>query len=227
MSTAAMMDKSGLFARRREHDLSVSRRRNEFLKLEYATLRGESIKRVEFRQRLIEIAVVSAGAILALNLTWDQYPLILLVYPIVVLFLGLGWMHHDQRLQKLATYIRIQIEPEFQRQSNAVENPVGYETWLDHDRARQEGRIGGMSNIAVFLLSQLLVFAVRWASAGSKIGESLPEAIACRLGFSAIYVTAMFLLFYRRLPGPDQWADALGRWATAQLRRLLGHSPQA
>ena len=75
----------------------------EFLKLEYATLRGELIKRVEFRQRLLEIAVVSAGVILALNLTWDQYPIILLAYPILVMFLGLGWMHHDQRLQKLAT----------------------------------------------------------------------------------------------------------------------------
>jgi hypothetical protein len=183
----------------------------EFLKLEYTTLRGELIKRVEFRQRLLEIAVVSAGAILALNLTWDQYPLILLAYPIVVMFLGLGWMHHDQRLQKLATYIRLRIEPEFQRQSDAESDPVGYETWLDQDRARQEGRIGGMSSIAVFLMSQLLVFAVGWASAGSKIGKSLAEAIAFSLGFSAIYVTAMFLLFYQRLPGPAQWADALMR----------------
>jgi hypothetical protein len=199
----------------------------EFLKLEYTALRGELIKRVEFRQRLLEIAVVSAGAILALNLTWDQYPLILLAYPIVVMFLGLGWMHHDQRLQKLATYIRMRIEPEFQRQSDAESDPVGYETWLDQDRARQEGRIGGMSSIAVFLMSQLLVFAVGWASAGSKIGESLAEAITFSLGFSAIYVTAMLLLFYQRLPGPDQWAKALGRWATAQLRRLLSHSPHA
>jgi hypothetical protein len=189
----------------------------DFLKLEYTALRGELIKRVEFRQRLLEIAVVSAGAILALNLAWDQYPLILVAYPIVVMFLGLGWMHHDQRLQKLATYIRMQIEPEFQRQSNAAENPVGYETWLDQDRERQEGRIGGMSSIAVFLMSQLLVFAVGWASAGSKIGESLAEAIAFSLGFSAIYVTAMLLLFYRRLPGPDQWADAL-------MQRLRGNA---
>ena len=189
----------------------------EFLKLEYTSLRGELIKRVEFRQRLLEIAVVSAGAILALNLTWDQYPLILLAYPIVVMFLGLGWMHHDQRLQKLATYIRMQIEPEFQRQSNLEANPVGYETWLDQDRSRREGRIGGMSSIAVFLMSQSLVFVVGWASAGTKIGESLAEAIAFSLGFSAIYVTAMFLLFYRRLPGPDQWAITL-------MRRLRGDS---
>jgi hypothetical protein len=200
---------------------------HEFLKLEYTTLRGELIKRVEFRQRFLEIAVVSAGAILALNLTWDQYPLILLAYPIVVMFLGLGWMHHDQRLQKLATYIRLRIEPEFQRHSNTESDPVGYETWLDQDRERQEGRIGGMSSIAVFLMSQSLVFAVGWASAGSKIAESLAEAIAFSLGFSVIYVTAMFLLFYQRLRGPDQWAEALGRWATAQLRRLLSHSPHA
>jgi hypothetical protein len=117
---------------------------HEFLKLEYTTLSGELIKRVEFRQRLLEIAVVSAGAVLALNLTWDQYPLILLAYPILVMFLGLGWLHHDQRLQKLATYIRMQIEPAFRRPSNTEENPVGYETWLDQDRARQEGRIGGI-----------------------------------------------------------------------------------
>ena len=189
----------------------------EFLKLEYTTLRGELIKRVELRQRLLEIAVISAGAILALNLTWDQYPLILLAYPIVVMFLGLVWMHHDLRLQNLGTYIRWQIESEFQRSSNAPENPVGYETWLDHDRTRKEGRIGGMSNIAVFLMSQLLVFAVGLISAGAKVSKVSIEAGAFFLGFAAIYVTAMLLLFYRRLPGPDQWADAL-------MRRLWGDS---
>jgi hypothetical protein len=200
----------------------------EFLKLEYTTLRGELIKRVEFRQRLLEIAVVSAGAILALNLTWDQYPLILLAYPILVMFLGLGWLHHDQRLQKLATYIRMQIEPEFKRPSNAEQSPVGYETWLDKDRARQEGRIGGMASIAVFLMSQALVFAVGCFTAGAdKLNEVSVEAAAFCLGFAAIYVTAMLLLFYRRLPGPDWWADALGRWTSARWRRLRFHSPRA
>jgi hypothetical protein len=200
----------------------------EFLKLEYTTLRGELIKRVEFRQRLLEIAVVSAGAILALNLAWDQYPLILLAYPILVMFLGLGWLHHDQRLQKLATYIRMQIEREFQRPSNTEENPVEYETWLDKDRTRQEGRIGGMASIAVFLMSQALVFAVGCFTAGAdKLNEVSVEAAAFSLGFAAIYVTAMLLLFYRRLRGPIQWADAIGRWASTQWRRVPRHSPHA
>jgi hypothetical protein len=84
-----------------------------------------------------------------------------------------------------------------------------------------------MASIFVFLMSQLLVFGVGLATAGSKIGKVSAEALAFFLGFSAIYVTAMLLLFYRRLRGPDQWAGALGRWVSAQWRRLRGHSPQA
>src|SRR4051812_7608374 len=102
-----------------------------FLQLEYTTLRGELIKRVESRQRLLEITLVSAAAVLTINLTGPEWSRVLLAFPILVMFLAFGWLHHDLRLQRLATYVKTQIEPAFQRQSTSPFGPVGYETWLD------------------------------------------------------------------------------------------------
>jgi len=180
----------------------------EFLKLEYTALRGELIKRVELRQRLLEITLVSAAAILTINVTGAEFSRALLAYPILVMFLAFAWVHHDLRLQRIASYVKTRIEPAFDRQSNGATDPVGYETWLDQHPYPNEGRIGGMSSIALFIGSQILVFLLGWTGAWAKTRPQAIDLVLMFVGVQAIYWTAVFLLFYRRLPGPNQWAAA-------------------
>jgi hypothetical protein len=99
-----------------------------FLQMEYTTLRGELIKRLEFKQRLLEITLVSAAAILTINVTGAEFSRVLLAYPILVMFLALVWVHHDSRLQDLASYIKERIEPAFQQLVDSETDLVGYET---------------------------------------------------------------------------------------------------
>ena len=49
-----------------------------FLQAEYTSLRSEIVKRLELGQRLLEITLVSAAAILAINLTGDEFARFLL-----------------------------------------------------------------------------------------------------------------------------------------------------
>ena len=180
----------------------------EFLKLEYTALRGELIKRVELRQRLLEITLVSAAATLTINVTGAEFSRVLLAYPILVMFLALVWVHHDSRLQDLASYIKERIEPAFQQPVDSETDLVGYETWLDKHPYPNEGRIGGMSSIALFIGSQILVFLLGWTGAWAKTRPQAIDLVLMFVGVQAIYWTAVFLLFYRRLPGPNQWAAA-------------------
>jgi hypothetical protein len=182
-----------------------------FLQTEYTVLRGELIKRVELNQRLLEITLASAAAILTLNSTQESgFARVLLAYPILVMFLAFAWLHNDLRLRRLASYVKMQIEPAFQRQPNGPANRIGYESWLETHPYPHEGRIGGMSSIALFIIVQLLVFLLGGEGAWTKTGYQTVDAVLGVFGGAAIFVTAGFLLFYRRLPGPNHWSATMG-----------------
>ena len=85
----------------------------EFLKLEYTTLRGELAKRIEARQRILEITLGSAGAILAVYGTGADITQVLLAYPILVLLLAANWLHNGLAVKRLASYLRMEVEPRF------------------------------------------------------------------------------------------------------------------
>jgi len=180
-----------------------------FLQLEYTALRGELIKRLEFKQRLLEITLVSAAAILTINVTGAEFSRVLLAYPILVMFLAFVWVHHDLRLQDIASYVRFHIEPAFQQPPNGETHLIGYETWLHDRNIPNKWRIGGMSNIALFLGSQTLVFVLGWRGARNEARPETIDTVLMFLGVQAIYWAAVGLLFYRRLPGPNHWPTAV------------------
>jgi hypothetical protein len=183
----------------------------EFLKLEYTALRGELIKRVELNQRLLEITLASAAAILTISSTQGaEFSRVLLIYPILVMFLAFAWLHNDLRLRRLASYVKMQIEPAFQRQPNGSANCIGYESWLETHPYPHEGRIGGMSSIALFIIVQILVFLLGGEGAWTETGYQTVDAVLGVVGGAAIFATAGFLLFYRRLPGPNHWSATMG-----------------
>ena len=73
---------------------------------EYNALRSEAIQRMDKRHQIVTFSVVVLGAILA----FDAPVSTLLAYPILGLFLALGWAHNDFRIGEIGEYVRTRIE---------------------------------------------------------------------------------------------------------------------
>ena len=58
---------------------------------EYEAMRQEILTRNEFRQRTVELTLLSAGAILAAGLKIEDLEPLLLLYPVAVFFLAASW----------------------------------------------------------------------------------------------------------------------------------------
>jgi len=73
---------------------------------EYNALRSEAIHRMGVRHQIVAFSVVVLGAVLAFN----AQPNTLVAYPILGLFLALGWAHNDFRIGEIGEYVRTNIE---------------------------------------------------------------------------------------------------------------------
>ena len=96
-----------------------------FLQAEYTALRNEVIRRIELGQRVLEITLVSAAAILTINLTGTEFARVLLAYPVLVMFLAFAGLHNALQVRILATYIMTEIEPRFRWRRDGEEIPIG------------------------------------------------------------------------------------------------------
>jgi hypothetical protein len=81
---------------------------SEFLLAEYNALRGEILKRSEIQHQLISFALAASGALAAVGL--KDTPSALLAYPILVLFLAIGWTYNDLQIAQIGLYIKHRIE---------------------------------------------------------------------------------------------------------------------
>jgi len=73
---------------------------------EYNALRSEIIHRMGVRHQIVAFSVVVLSAVLA----FDAQPNTLVAYPILGLFLALGWAHNDFRIGEIGEYVRTHIE---------------------------------------------------------------------------------------------------------------------
>ena len=80
------------------------------ISMEYSSLRSEVLKRMEMQQQLITFAMVAAGTFITVSVGIDGGAILLLVYPIFVAFLAIGWYQHNTRIKRINEYIRDQIE---------------------------------------------------------------------------------------------------------------------
>jgi hypothetical protein len=172
-----------------------------FLQAEYTSLRSEFVKRVELGQRLLEITLVSAAAILTINLTGAEFARVLLAYPVLVMFLAFAALHHALQLRILATYIRTEIEPRFRWRHAGEDASVGHEAWLVDNSPRQAQRLGTLASISMFVGIQILVFSL--GVIGSVTGTRVEpvDLVLIVVGVVVIFVTAAVLFFslgYRR-----------------------------
>ena len=77
---------------------------------EYTALRSEILKRIEIQHQLITLTLVVAGTFLSLGSQTNADPVVLLVYPIIAMFLAIGWEQNMLHIRQLGIYIRDRIE---------------------------------------------------------------------------------------------------------------------
>jgi hypothetical protein len=167
-----------------------------FLQAEYTALRSEFVKRVELGQRLLEITLVSAAAILTINLTGDEFARVLLAYPILVMFLAFAAVHHALQLRIIATYIKSEIEPKFRWRPDGEEASVGHETWLVDNSPRQAQRLGILGSISMFIGIQVLVFSLGVVQSVTGTRVQPVDIMLIIVGVVVILATAAVMFGY-------------------------------
>jgi hypothetical protein len=167
-----------------------------FLQTEYTALRSELVKRVELGQRLLEITLVSAAAILTINLTGLEFARVLLGYPVLVMFLAFAGLHHAQQVRTLATYIKTEIEPRFRGRHDGEDGSVGYEAWLGAHAPRQGQYLGIFAGMFIFIGTQVLVFSLGVVEAVTRTRVQPADVALIIVGGIAIVVTAAVLFGY-------------------------------
>jgi uncharacterized membrane protein YqaE (UPF0057 family) len=123
------------------------------LEMEYASLRGEILKRIEMRQQIVSITLTLAGIFLGIGIGTQS---VALVYPPLAMFLAFGWAQNDFRIRDLAYYIRVRIEPNVPG--------AGYEGHVHEQRDHRKGlgswRFIILSHGGIFLVTQLLAIGI-------------------------------------------------------------------
>jgi hypothetical protein len=141
--------------KRNTKELSEGEKRS--IEMEYASLRGEILKRIEMRQQIVSVTLTLAGIFLGVGLSTQT---VTLVYPPLAMFLAFGWAQNDFRIRDLASYIRERLE---------VFTPNGgYETYVQSQRGKSKGlgswRFVVFSHGGIFLLTQVMAIGIALAN---------------------------------------------------------------
>ena len=152
--------------------------------LEYNSLRGEILKRIELRQQIISITLTLAGIFLSFGLSTDT---VALIYPPLAAFLSIAWAQNDFRIRDLATYIRENLE--------TAPIGLGYETYVQRIRSNNK-KLGAwrfvvISHTGIFIFTQLM-------AVGIELLKSMPivltplEWVLLVIDFVSILVVLLF-----------------------------------
>jgi hypothetical protein len=124
--------------------------------LEYNSLRGEILKRIELRQQLVSITLTLAGVFLGIGLGTES---VALIYPPLAMFLAFGWAQNDFRIRDLAGYIRKYLE--------TASTGLRYEHEVELGRVSSTGlgswRYVVISHVGVFLFTQAMALLIELA----------------------------------------------------------------
>jgi hypothetical protein len=124
--------------------------------LEYNSLRGEILKRIELRQQLISITLTLAGVFLGIGLGTES---VALIYPPLAMFLAFGWAQNDFRIRNSAEYIREHLEN--------LTTGLKYEHEVQTGRTSTHGlgswRFVVISHIGIFIFTQIMALVIELA----------------------------------------------------------------
>ena len=129
------------------------------------------------------LTAVAFGIVLTLMTREDASALVPLVYPIVALFLTLGWAQNDVRIGEIGQFIARRIGPQLPG--------IAWEGWLDEDRKASSQtksflivRFSEAYALGIFVGSELfmVVIARPWEFSTTPTGLLLAADICAILG---------------------------------------------
>lgn len=184
---------------------------------EYKTLREETLKRVELRNQIINLALIATGALLTVGASQNGPRTALLVYPVIGLFFAAGYSYNYIMLVEIGRYLREDLEkagdPEHKRLS------IGWATYLKphHDKFRW---IDYAFSFGPFVGTQVLMMVVHAGLVGPRNYTGLDRWL---LGLSLLSLAATVLLLVQATShDPEQRAaERPGALATV-LRIKIG-----
>jgi hypothetical protein len=123
----------------------------EGYELEYIALRAEILKRMELRYQFIPVSLTMAGVFLGLGISNGT---IALVYPVLAIFLAIGWAQNDKRIGDTAACIRMNLEKSIPG--------LGWEKHLHDERIKEkkQRRFAIFSYGGIFLFTQLIAIGI-------------------------------------------------------------------
>lgn len=182
---------------------------------EYSSLRDEILKRVELRQALETYALVAAGALFGVGLSYGMTPLVPLMYPPLAFFLALGWSNHDVRIGQIGSYVRSYLESGRYGGPGQLggqwEHLLSW--WHSTHRGWDERSFAAIAPGGVFIFLEVLAVVLgvsQWLS-GKRVGDAVLIAIVVLLAADVIALLGTVKALRRRRkayakhPNPPNW----------------------
>jgi hypothetical protein len=126
---------------------------SKFLLAEYDALRGEILKRSEIQHQLLSFALAALGALIAVGLR--DTPSALLAYPILVLFLAIGWTYNDIQIAQIGLYIKYRIENHLLSSGQGWQHAI-----LSQRPSREIGSLAKLATRGLFWGTEILAIGL-------------------------------------------------------------------
>jgi hypothetical protein len=133
----------------------------DLIAAEYTALREEILKLTDIQSQIVVITLVSFGTVLTVG-SQIKSAAIILVYPVLALFLAIGWINNAHGIDLLGKYIQDQIEIRV-----GIEN-IGWEHFSKKERT-QYSFIAFWGSRAIFFVTQILALIVGISAANFNV----------------------------------------------------------
>ena len=121
---------------------------NAFALAEYAALQDEALKNNDYQHQVISLTFIAAGTVFSLSTQAGTQAVLLLAYPILAMFLSLGWSASAIRIKRIKLYIKDHLETRVTGQ--------GWETFLHANTHKIKRSMKTYYARGVFIGTQLI-----------------------------------------------------------------------
>jgi hypothetical protein len=162
---------------------------------EYEQLKAEQVKRIGFRDQMINVHLALVGASMGWALTHNE-PIVFLLVPWICVILGWTYLVNDDRISAIARYLRKTLRHQLREESEGATNTmIVWEDEHRQDSHRIERKtIQFCVDVITFICSGFVGLAVFvFKSNGTPCGTWL--LVTCE----ALLLISLLVLFYRYL----------------------------
>jgi len=139
----------------------MANKKEEFLISTFEVLKGEQLKRIEFRDRMIYLTLVAIGGVFSFAIENSNYNSALLVLPFIITVLGWMYLVNDIKITKIGNYCSKVILPKFEgsKKEGFSLHPTWEEYYRSSTKRKLRKNIQLIVDLSVFCLSSLFSIA--------------------------------------------------------------------